>query len=42
MQALEASMHHDNNTRNQAVQYITENQKQPGYVIALANISANK
>jgi galactokinase len=42
MQALEASMNPNGEIRKAAEQYINDNQRTPGYVIALANISANK
>jgi hypothetical protein len=42
IQALEASMNPNANIRKAGENYITENQKIPSYIIALANISANK
>lgn len=42
MQALEASMNPNGEIRKAGEKYISDNQRTPGYVIALANISANK
>jgi len=42
MQALEASMNPNGDTRKAGELYITENQRTPGYLVALANISGNK
>jgi hypothetical protein len=42
MHALEASMNPNGEIRKAAEKYINDNQRTPGYVIALANISANK
>lgn len=42
MQALEATMSTNTETRKAAEQFISESQRAPGYVIALAHISSNK